>query len=220
MSNLVVNKKRDKGGFKTSLIPNHSQLKQVIMKTTSNVANIPIWQNLSLENLQGEIWKPIKGYEELYEVSNMGRVKSLGRFKKHPKGGLSKTKSRILKCDIVKGYPQYSLYKNAKSKAHKGHRIVAISFIENHQHKPCINHKNLIKSDNRVENLEWCSIRENTSHYYKSIPTESSYTGVCRNANKNKWISYMYLNGKRKHLGVFDSEEEASAEYKKNITAL
>lgn len=104
-----------------------------------------------------EIYKPIEGYEGLYEISNLGNVKSLdyGRTGKEQilKGG----KDRY-------GYLYVLLYKNKERKKITTHRLVATTFIPNKENKPCINHKNEIKTDNRAENLEWVTIKENNNY--------------------------------------------------------
>ncbi len=166
MSILVGNKKREKRGVKTSRFPNHSQLNRVIMKTTSKVANIPIWQNLSLENLEGEIWNPIENYENKYEVSNLGRVKTLKRGRYNP---LLKRDSIFLEKILLNqkdkaGYCRVGLYKKGKLKGFTVHRLVAKAFIPNSENKPEVNHVNEIKTDNRAENLEWCTRSENMNH--------------------------------------------------------
>ena len=105
-----------------------------------------------------EIWKPIKNYESLYEVSSLGKVKSFKR---------SGAKEKILKCFYDEyGYVRVCLSKNGKSKKYKVHRLVAEAFIPNPKNFPQINHDNGIKDDNRVENLEWCTSSFNTIHSY------------------------------------------------------
>ena len=100
--------------------------------------------------MQNEIWKDIPGYVGLYQVSNTGRVKS---FKNQYGHGV-----RILKGEKTQsGYIQVSLNK----KRYKIHRLVAMSFIPNPDGLPQINHKNEIKTDNRAENLEWCTAKYN-----------------------------------------------------------
>ena len=108
-----------------------------------------------------EIWKNIKGYEGLYQVSNMGRVKSLER--KNSQGRT--VKERILKPAVKKaGYVEVNLYAGGKPKTCKVHRLVCEAFNDNRDEKPEVNHINEIKTDNRACNLEWCTRRENNNH--------------------------------------------------------
>lgn len=103
-----------------------------------------------------EIWKHIKGFEGLYEVSNLGRVKSLERFH---------AKERILKPMLtVWGYARVQLYKNRSSKKFTIHRLVAEAFIPNLEQKPHINHIDENRLNNTVENLAWCTAKENNNH--------------------------------------------------------
>lgn len=103
-----------------------------------------------------QVWKQVKGYEGLYEVSNFGNVKSLARFG---------TKGKIMNArDNGKGYYRIKLTKNNKEKMMMLHRIIAEAFIPNVENKRCVNHINGIKTDNRIENLEWCTHSENRIH--------------------------------------------------------
>jgi len=125
------------------------------------------YRNLSLEDLDGEVWRPIDGFEN-YMISNFGRVKSLTRyefFKNHTKVSRRIRKSKILRFSFDSdGYIHYGLSKNGKGNTRKLHRLIAIAFIPNPENKPCINHINGIKTDNRIENLEWCTVMENNIH--------------------------------------------------------
>lgn len=101
-----------------------------------------------------EIWKDIKGYEGLYQVSNWGRIKSI-RF----------GKERIMKlCPDRYGYLYIVLYKNNIKKAYRVHRLVAEAFIDNTDNLPCVNHKDENKQNNNVENLEWCDAKYNLNY--------------------------------------------------------
>ena len=106
-----------------------------------------------------EIWRKVFGLED-YLVSNLGRVKSL-------KYG----REKILKLLIsTTGYPIIYIWEkpyNRKKKVHKVHRLVLSSFTDSSEHKEEVNHKNGIKTDNRLENLEWCTRSENMLHAYK-----------------------------------------------------
>lgn len=116
--------------------------------------------------MEQEIWKPIQDYEGLYEVSSKGRVRSLSRFVKCHKYSKRQISGTILKSFTVKnGYEIVQLMNRGKKFA--VHRLVGQAFIPNPQNKPQINHINGVKTDNRVENLEWCTQSENMQHAYK-----------------------------------------------------
>lgn len=104
-----------------------------------------------------EIFKDIKGYEGLYQVSNLGRVKSLNY--NHSK------KEKILKNSQCGDYYTVQLYKNGKGKTRLVHCLVAETFIPNPNNYPCVNHKKeLEKGNNSIENLEWCTYKYNNNY--------------------------------------------------------
>lgn len=119
------------------------------------------FKQLSLANIDGEMWKPVMGFEGMYMVSNFGRIKSLPRLGKVGQ----KVFSRIMKqANSKQKYLSVELSTNFKTKIFLCHRLVGMAFIPNPLNKPCINHINGIKTDNRVENLEWVSHKENNEH--------------------------------------------------------
>lgn len=107
-----------------------------------------------------EVWKPVVGYEGRYEVSNAGRVRSL-----IDTGGKPRVKPMIRKLRMMKsGYLSVTLWNHGKVRLMKPHRLVAEAFLDKPDGAECVNHINGDKTDNRVENLEWCTLSENTRH--------------------------------------------------------
>lgn len=139
-------------------------------------------------------WRDVVGYEGLYVVSNDGYVKGV------------KT-GKILKFShTYNGYPRVKLYMDAKGKEKLVHRIVADAFVDNHDNKPQVNHKNGIKSDNHIGNLEWVTQSENLSHAAKSgLIDISKMTSVT-----SKRVIQKDMGGKI--LRIWDSMSEAARE--------
>lgn len=115
-----------------------------------------------------EIWKDIPGYEGLYMASTHGRIKSLDKYVVEKTGKKRFMKGKILKQQTTEdGYKAISLHKNGKNKKYLVHRLIALTFIPNPNNYPCINHKIddfEHRSDNRVENLEWCDNKYNNNY--------------------------------------------------------
>lgn len=119
-----------------------------------------------IENLENEVWKDCKGYEGLYQVSNLGRVKSLERVRTNHSGGLWVQPEKILPGKIDGcGYRVVHLSSpSGKDKIERVHRLVALVFVDNPERKPEVNHINSIRLDNRAENLEWMTHQENIQY--------------------------------------------------------
>jgi len=115
-----------------------------------------------------EIWKPISGYENIYEVSNVGKVRSVqGKRTESKRHGLRSWEQREMKLKTDKGgYKRVTLWKDKKPKDFLVHRLVAIEFCERPEGKNLINHIDGNPSNNVYTNLEWCDYRDNLIHAY------------------------------------------------------
>ena len=168
-----------------------------------------------------ELFKDIVGYEGLYQVSNYGNVKSLSRtIKASGKCGYV-SKERILKKSKNRtGYFQVILCIDVKRKTRTVHSLVGEAFL-NHTpngHTFVVNHKDLNKLNNNIDNLEIVTHRENSNR--KHIKSSSKYTGVCFNKRYKNWIARIGINGKNKYLGSYKTEHEASMAYEKILQEL
>ena len=138
-----------------------------------------------------EIWKDIDGYEGLYQVSNLGNVKSLNY--RHT------GKERILNPGTDKcGYIQVNLYKNGKLKTFSIHRLVANAFLENPDHKSDVNHKDEDKNNNCVYNLEWMTRKDNLNYGSRNKRIANSRSKSVLQFTKNcefirKWKSAIQI---------------------------
>jgi hypothetical protein len=179
----------------------------------------------TMTNIQ-EIWKPIKNYEGLYEVSNLGRVKSLARvtLKRH---SISKQimnypqKELIMVGSISAGYPSVLLSKNNIPVNNLIHRLVATHFIHNPEDKEQVNHKNGNKKDNRVENLEWNTRSENQKHSYAVLGTKSNKSNLGRfgeDSYSSKSVIKYSLNLER--IERYGSMKEAAKQNNIGVTSI
>jgi hypothetical protein len=115
-----------------------------------------------------EIWKKVVGFENQYEISNIGNLRSIDRLVDHYRGGKRLYKGTIKNSRLNdKGYFRCNLKNNGKRFDFTVHRLVAEAFLDKPIGKDIINHINGIKTDNRVENLEWCTQSENIVHAVK-----------------------------------------------------
>lgn len=114
-----------------------------------------------------EVWKRIRGYD--YAVSNIGRIKSIERVITMRNGQSRTIKETIKKPDLIRGYLVVDLYKDCKRRNFPIHRLVAKAFIPNPENLPQVNHKDEDKTNNRAENLEWCTVSYNNNYGTKII---------------------------------------------------
>ena len=158
--------------------------------------------------LAGEYWKWIYGYTNSYQVSNLGRIKS---FKQYKDG-------KILKgCKDKEGYLHVRLLKDGEYQLYKIHRLVASAFISKKRSKTQVNHIDLDKTNNKVNNLEWCSGRENMNHCQFNIIIDKRNTTGYRNISYiehgvlNKWKFQIMINGDKYYSTHFTKQEAVEA---------
>lgn len=169
-----------------------------------------------------EIFKDVPGYEGIYVVSNLGTVKRL-------KGYVYKGKTRaktlnhekiLMGLDNGNGYKRVNLCFNGLNKSLYIHQIVAMSFLGHipDKFKLVINHINFNKSDNRVENLEIVTNRENSNK--RQFEYTSKYPGVYFAKTRNKWGSAIRINRKQTYLGFFINEIDAHNAYQNKLNEI
>lgn len=181
------------------------------MNTSTKVSNKPIAQNLSLENLENEVWKDIPEYNGLFKISNKGRVLSKQRKVRYVHAvskdvfyRLKNSTIRKLTINKKNGYSYVSINNNGKTKTHSIHRLVAKAFIKNNNNNLVVNHKNGIKTDNCSSNLEWVTLKENSKHaslkgfikkgskHYKSFLSEIDIVEILKSDDKISEIAKKY----------------------------
>jgi hypothetical protein len=190
------------------------------------------WKNLDLKSIIYfdslgeeflEEWRDVVGYEGLYRVSNLGRVKSCEKLCNYKKLGKRYISESILKSSINnEGYLLVGLHKNNIQTSHNVHILVAMAFLN---HIPCgydlvVDHKNFIRHDSRLFNLQIITQRENTDK--KHLRSSSEYTGVflIKGGNKKRWSASISFNSEHIYLGTFDNELEASLYYENAVLAI
>lgn len=160
-----------------------------------------IYKNLDLNNLEGEEWRDIEGYNGKYQVSNLGRVKSL-------RDGYGNPREKILsQCECSNGYLYVQICKEGKVKTCRVNRLVGNAFIDNPNNLPYFNHKNEIKTDNRAVNLEPCDHKYNLN-YKNTQARRVESTDYKAIAEKLSRQVYQY-DKNEKLVAIWDSTMEA-----------
>ena len=158
--------------------------------------------------MENEIWKDIPNYEGLYQVSNLGNVKSLNYN--------NTKKEKLLNPSLTRGYFHLRL----SGKTFRIHQLVAITFL-NHErcgHKLVIDHINDNSQDNRLENLQIVTARFNVCKTQGAYT--SKYKGVSLNKKLNKWVSQIRIKDKTYYLGLFNTEKEAYQVYQNKLKTI
>lgn len=163
-----------------------------------------------------EVWKKIPNCDG-YEVSNLGRIKSLPKFKKNRYSGFLTNEKIFSDFNIQQNYKVFNIDYNGHRRLIKVHQLVAMAFLN---HIPCgmelvVDHINNDSLDNRLENLQIISNRINVSKDKKN--KTSKYTGVRWHKKGMKWSAQIYFNGKCVHLGLFINEEDANLAYQNKL---
>jgi hypothetical protein len=155
-----------------------------------------------------EIWKDVIGYEGIYQVSNLGRVKSLSRKRFNGKGYYNVGEIMLSPRKNTKGYLTVALHNQTNPKTISVHRLVAKAYIGDSF--LTVDHINGIKTDNRAENLRYVTNRENILSYHSKY---NKYTGTYYEKKHNKYRAQITVNTKAIWLGLYDTVQEAHQAY-------
>jgi hypothetical protein len=161
-----------------------------------------------MEN-NAEIWKDIRGFEGLYQISNYGNVKSCKRYVNSKIGKRVVNEKLLSLCNDKDCYLMAILCKDGNRKTVKIHRLVADAFVDKPDFKNIVNHIDSIKSNNVFSNLEWVSSLENNCHSRLQMKSSSKYVGVYFYKRDNLFRVSARINGNKVDLGNFKNEEDA-----------
>lgn len=153
------------------------------------------------DSMQSEEWKAIDGYEHLYQVSNLGRVRSVSHYARNNRnGGVRYVEGRLLSTyKMPNGYHQVQLSKNSSKEKKYVHRLVACAFIENSKNLEEVNHIDGDKSNNKAENLEWVNHKDNQIYTIKMMRTKKAMPVIYLETKD----TYMSLSEAEKATGIY-----------------
>lgn len=180
--------------------------------------------------MNNEIWKPVSGYEGYYEVSSLGRIRSVERYVKQSEH-LRYVKPRIKKIIVGRyGYPMVTLCKDGESRQYRVHRIIADAFIPNPDNKPFVDHINTDRDDFRIENLRWVDAGENArnpntmTHCRENTYTKERSRKILETTRRKGTVNapkYVYQYTKEgTFVGSFESLEDAGRKTSIHATAI
>lgn len=166
-----------------------------------------------------ENWREIPGYEGLYEVSDIGNVRSICRVVHYANGSTRTIQGKVLTKNLSNGYHAVTLSRNNSQKIFLVHRLVALLFLGSPKSNEVVNHKDGNKTNNAAINLEWCTQKENVRHAithlgvnYNNHPKRvirsdgrvfSSIKDAAKSSNTSRGNIWHQINGNRKHAGGF-----------------
>lgn len=161
-----------------------------------------------------EEWRQIPEFEGLYEVSNTGKIRSLARIVNSCYGSKMALQSKEIKLNLKRnGYMYVCLSKEGSANTYRVHRLVALAFISNPNNQPQVNHKNGVKNDNRVGNLEWCTASQNSNHAYSSnLRFSPSYWKDKSGSEHNLSKPVVMMTQQDETVRMFGSSYEAERE--------
>jgi hypothetical protein len=168
--------------------------------------------------MENKIWKPVKGFEEYYEVSEDGEIRTIERYITLPTHKYLKKQKILTQFVDGRGYMHVKLYDGkGKPKSTTTHRVVAMTFLENPENLPEINHKDANKLNNCLSNLEWISRGDNIKHAYK-YRDPKTYKG---SGNKNsKLIEEQVISIRKEHEVNKTSYKQLAEKYNVGITLI
>jgi hypothetical protein len=182
--------------------------------------------NVVIENLEGEVWVPVLGYEGKYMVSNLGRVKSLDRwvYRKVVNKDVFVEGKLLAQALSTDGYPMVTLYGETKRDKHP----TAVYLIEfwsfNKEIEKVkgfeVDHIDNNKLNSALSNFQYIKTRHNSSKRSMNLRKSSRFTGVSWNQEKGKWQAHIRINSKSKYLGRYDNEIDASIAYQKALQSI